>query len=765
MSFKTTGILLVLVGVGLAVWFFAGKGQTSEFDQPKQPTAEKTFLIDPRPEVDGIVRIDVTNEDGQQFTFERKPAEKPAPTTLPAEATATKPGPWEITAPIHTKAEQWVVNALPSAFFNLKSQRAFVPGLGGEPSLKDAGLDPPRGTFVLTSQDGKQYTFQIGASVAVSNDTYLRVLGGGTDDKVHIVARNFDTELRRKLKDYRSKSLFPRKRPEPVALEIDYEGKHYALTRDENEQWIIEQPIKTYADNNKVSGLINRFGALFVKEFIDDAPKSLAPYGLDEPELVIRVRGQADDDGHQPEYTLLVGTYSDLEKKNRYVKLPDQPWVASVAQTSIDPLLPNLSELRDSRLVRFKADDVAAVELATPERTVNLKLEKGEWSGSGDLTNIEPAAVTDLLAAIEDIHAIDYVDQPEAPETYGLDAPRAALRITLRSAVEPVTILVGKNTPSGRNTYVQVSGQSSVLVISSAQADRIAIDPMSLRSRKLFAMRTGDIIAIDSTVDGRQRVLVRDEDWHMTTPPDAPIDAAALRDLLNDVAMLRASAVVGEGHFGDYGLDTPDAVLKFTVSDKAEPPLAGLHVLQLATHDGKTYARKDDEPFVFQLDPTVRSTLTGELIERRLLSIATDKVRAITLKTASGELTFERDSEGWKYATDPFVKLDPKRVGDAVKLLSELRVQRYLAYTGGDVAAGDLSTPAIEAVLTISDDDAISLRFSDADTVDGTRSGAWVEPQRLFVLPPGAIDHLGTTLDDYLPGRDTPDTTPPGHPS
>jgi hypothetical protein len=750
-NFKTTGVLLVLALIGGTVWFVSRDGAPSEFDEPASASTEKPFVIEPQPSGDDVVRIAAVNQHGDSMAFEREPAGESE-----GDAAAGSAG-WRVVEPIETAAERWVVQGLATTFFGLKSQRSFAPGAGGA-AESATGLDKPRAVFTLTTKDDKTYTFTVGAGVAVSNDTYVQVQSGDGAETVHVVPRDLSLEVGRKLKDYRGKSLFPRDRAEPVALQIDYQGTHYSLTRSADEQWIFDAPIKSYADNNKVSGLVNRCTSMYVREFIDDAPASLERYGLAQPELVVRIKGAPDEEGAQAEYAVEVGAFSDLEKQNRYIKLVGQPWVASVAQTSIDPLVPKLSELRDSRVARIESGAAEKIVLTRGETVVTLVKDKGEWTGDGDLATVELQAVGDLLAALEDVRAIDYVDQPGDLSEYGLDAPRMTISVTSSGAVDPVTVAVGANTASDRNAYAQVAGQSSVLVVSSAQADRLAIDPTSLRSRKIFALRTADITAIESTVVGHKRVLEKGNDWKMTEPAEAPIDAGALRDLLNDVALLRAASVVGQGAFGKYRLDDPDTMLEFTVAeaaDEAGGETAGRHSLRLSTVEDKTYCRKDDEPYVFELDATVVPTLTGELIERKLLDVDASAVKRVALVSGEDQVAFERSDNGWTYSSDPYVKVTGARVDQLVATAAGLRVRQYLAYAGGDVSSDDLAAPQFEIELGLDGDRAITLRLSHVDAGDGTRSGAWLQQQRVFVLPSGGADELNASLDWYL-GEDAP---------
>jgi hypothetical protein len=804
-NFKTTGVLLVLVVFGGALWLLQ-RGKAPPEQEPEGPTpAQAPFVLSERPEDKSITRVSIERPGKPRIVFEREPGDE-----------EETPGEWKMTEPVESVATNYMVNSLISTLLNLRTQRE------ADVKAADAGLEPPRATFTLAGAQDKEYVFSVGSEVPFSNDTYLRASPPGGESSIHVVSRNFDVELDRDANAYRDKTLakFPRK--DAVAVEIDYEHRTYRFTRGESDEWVVDEPVKAYADKDKIKQLINNVGNLRVQEFIDNDPESLAPYGLDDPSLTISVRtetqepvqplpeAQTETQPAEPqtrtvveEVGVAVGAFSDLDKKNRYVRRLDQPWVASVPNASVERLIPNLSELRDNRVTRVKSGDVTKVEIdwrpgaAAPHESAALVRQAGRWKGEGDLQDLEIEAVRDLLSALEQLRAIDYIDEPEALSEYGLDDPRCVIRITTRGSVEPLTLKIGANTPSGRNTYVQVEGQSSVQVVSDAQAERLAINPISLRSRVIFDFKPEMFRRIELTVDTDgstgsgprlarastgpssapagetaatvRRVLVHEEGrWEMREPAGAPVDNGALQDLLKNLPRLGARRVAARGAFDEYGLDDPIATLHFVVdvkreetSDEAstqptsartsEPTTETVgHTLRMARVGDATYARRDDGAFVFELNETLDPVLTAELIDRNLFDFKPKNVTGLTIRSGETTLAFERGDSGWTYAPDPFVQLADKKVNNALGKLTALQVKRYLAYSDGDLAAAGLTEAPITITLARKGAEDVTLRITDLEAATGDRTGAWVEPGRIFRLPAEALDGVSFTLDGYV---------------
>ncbi len=788
MNFKTTFILLVLVVVGAALWIFSGRKPAAAPQAETQPKPENKphYIFDPRPERDAIAKV----------TFER--AGKPA-LVFERDTTAQRPGPgtWRMVAPLESPTESYLVDGLATTVTSLQYKRVVKAGAGGV-SLKDAGLDPPAAKLTVHTKDGKDFALEIGKRVALSNDMYVRIAG---DERIFIVSRDLTRDINRKVNDYRAKTLVRLSAANARHVEITHGGQTYDFTRNDAGQWVINEPVRAYARQQKLMGIINGLGSVRVKEFVDDAPKSLEPYGLDKPWLSIRVttekkekvekkdtdKDKAASQPSKPEYktitktyALLVGGWADLESTARYAKLADRPWVVSLTKQQVEKLVPKLDDLRDPRLLRAKRSRIKRIELTVGDQHAVLTKTDGTWHGEGDLAQLDDDAVGKLLDALEDLHAIDFVDDPKEPPAYGLDAPRAVLKLSIAGDVEPVTLRIGKNTPSGRNTYVQVSGQRSIMVISAARAREIAPPPLALRSRTITDFEPARIRRVELTRGEKHYVLARERgaSWRLLEPADAPPDPASTRELANDLARLRARQVVARDAFEQYGLDQPAVTIRFAVAPKMEGPPAPAsapaseptasqaasapapveHTLLVARRGPKTYARYDDLPYVFELDKTVYDVFTQELIRRGLFDITAADVRSLKIEAPGGTVEFRLDDGQWVYPPDPTVKLSQKKVGDFVKQLAALRATAYIAYREGDLEQQGLADAPVTVTIGLKDKPTITLKVGQVRRGELPRKAAWVEQRRVFLLTPGAAQNLMRGLDYYAVPDPTAET-------
>ena len=776
MNFKTTFVLLILAAIGVSLWMVATARQlTTDTDKPEEsPEVTRHNVLEDGPANDDVVFIRFERRDKPTVAFEK----------VPQDEGETQPAQWMMTEPLECAAETYAASGLATMFIGLQYNRSFKLGEDGAVDATAAGLDSPAAALTIRDAKDAEHTLQIGKRVPLSNDTYVRVKG---NDKIFVVSRDFARDIDKKVGEYRAKNLARFSAGDAREMRIEYEGKAYHFSRGDDEEWMLNEPVRAYVLQPKVQALANGLASVRVKEFLEGTPDSLDSYGLAPPYLTISVTTEKQEEikdevveGEPPTtqpvepkfktvtntYALEVGGFADLESETRYIKPADQPWVATATVQQLDKLVPILADLRDPKLTRIKASEATRIDLTSEGATTTLEKTDGRWTGSGDLEQLDRDAVKSLLDTFESIRAIDFVDAPGDPATYGLDVPRASLSVTTAGSVEPVTLNIGADTSSGRNTYVQVAGQQTVMVISAARAAELAVSPISLRSREITSGSPAQITRIEVERGETHYALQRSEKgdkWEMLAPADAPADPESVGALVNDLARLRAKSVVGKDDFDAYGLETPELTISFVMHEPLEGPPAETetqpaapaskdveHTLQVSNIEDRTYARIDDSPYVFELDQTVYADFSQELIKRGLFDIKADAVASLSIETDDGLLEFAREGDEWVFAPDKFVKLSQEEVGQFVQELAELRVSAYMAYSDGDLEKYGLDDPIATATMSLADGSTITLKLAHARAGELPRKAAWVERQRVFLLPPEQAQKLTRDLEYYV---------------
>lgn len=819
MNFRTTAVLLILVLAGGAWWLMMGDRARDTGDAATDSSGELRYVLgDARPQTKDLVRVVVARSGEPDMVFERGDDLDPA-TNVPL---------WRMTSPVASATESYMVDGIAGTLIGLQYRARFAPDAPDAVTAQTAGLDNPVAVYTLADNEGKEYRIEVGRRAALSNDTYVR----GVDGAIYLCQRDFSIDLRRKPSDYRAKGLFKLSRRDATQVRVLHAEMAYELARS-GDDWVMSLPARAHANPEKVNAIVNAVANARVAEFIEDAPAAMDPYGLDKPFLTVYVTTREtrelphdhdnDEDEEEPHgpptevvertFAIAFGAFADMESKHRYVRLLDQPWVASVDKARADEVIAALAELRDTRLARIRADDVTEIEIRSGDDIARLRRGADGWSGEGELARLEADAVRDLLEALEDARAIDFIDHPGPDAEYGLDAPRSEVRVVQRGQVEPLTIQFGAETASARNRYVRLAGQASVAVLSAPQAARIAVTPMALRSRSVFTLDSTRISEVHVRRGERAYVLERDEAgaWTLTEPADTPVDEFRAAALVSDLARLRASGVAARGDFAQYGLDDPELTIEFAVQPEAAPSPAQTadaadepshedaenadhspegdeevetneqteadfaepagetmrqqadsgsaepvrHVLAVGRVDERVYFRKDDDPYVFELDQTVYDVFTAELIRNKLFDFIVDDVAGVRIERDRRTLELMRDGGVWKYAPDLFVELDQGRVNAMVSGIVAWTADEFVAYRDGDLEQEWIELPRASVTLALEDGTNVTLKIDRVRPGAAGQLGAWLEQHRIFRLPAGRAGALRADLDHYVAGEST----------
>src|SRR5262249_47756416 len=139
---------------------------------------------------------------------------------------------------------------------------------------------------------------------------------------------------------------------------------------------------------------------IWAEHFVREPKKDLAEYGLDKPEQTLTIARPGGD-----KVTLLVGKKSPrkVERKTsrpapppqfgqpplpmmdkvveefHYPKLEGNDQVFEIKADKLKDVFVSADTLRDSKLARFKADDVQRLELTLKDSAIVLAKKDGKW--------------------------------------------------------------------------------------------------------------------------------------------------------------------------------------------------------------------------------------------------------------------------------------------------------------------------------------------------------------------------------------------------
>jgi len=648
---------------------------------------------------------------------------------------------WRMSKPVSCPAEADRVTGVKDMLSDMVYERIIGPDDDENDDLL-TGLSKPRWVVTMVDQRDAERVVKIGNNVQ-------RIGAGGiaayvqVGDKTYVVAEDFADKLRKPVAEFRRKKVFGVESDRIIGVSVA--GlENYALSRAD-ETWHVDRPVTCQADADKIKDLVDKIASLSVDEFVDDAPSSLARYGLDVPVLTVTIEAQPPKDplatqpASQPATApatpavtrgVALGAKTDEDRKV-FAKLTGAPGVFTLDADALKDLQPKLLDLRHKKIAEFTASLTSRVdlEIGAAKATLTRKGHVPKWTvalpqkGPGD-----KEAIDTLLEAIKKLEAKSFVDMPNAVALRGLDTPRA--RITVQSFTSPaigrpkpggpkVTVLVGSEGPDG--VAVMRPGQA-VALVPTDDVKNLLKPPARYWEPTLLDLQAADpkekitAVAIRRLKAEPVKLAVRpDGNWQMKAPIDIEADRDNVIKLLDKLEKFKAThiAAVGPKVPEDYAKAKAKITLDVTTESKVPVPtsrpttrpasqpttrpasqpatepaprfktVVKTHRIHVVLSGINAYAWIDgrDVAVVGEFESKLFSELSSEYRNRRLWTFEPDNVTRFKIMPGKDEHVLRREGETWRYTASSTFNVDPDKVKDFLKDVKDLKAVRFVRHT------------------------------------------------------------------------------------
>lgn len=380
-------------------------------------------------------------------------------------------------------------------------------------------------------------------------------------DYAEVLTRDQKAELLNRLLP----DLIDVKPDEVVRIEVDRPagGKRVVVSRAENGQWQMTEPVNVAADGSLVETLARNLANLRRSPDAGTIDKDPKPYGLDTPNATVKVflKGKTE-----PAATLDVGN-----------KTKDRLYVRAGGLTGIDVVDPRLLELateppvkwRDTVLVRVPSFQVEGITIKErePARVVALKRDERRWRMVSPVkVPADDDKAEGLVAELSALHVADGTDGFVEDDVrdlakYGLAEPELTVEVAPFTKLgDPQIVRLGKVVPGKDNQVYAVRGdQNDVVRVEYKRLREAIAGPNDLRSAQVldFTPQRVDRIRIDAhdKVFDLARTGVG---WELLSPVRESADRAAVQTLLSRLAELKTSEFFDPSKVRDPKLDKPE---------------------------------------------------------------------------------------------------------------------------------------------------------------------------------------------------------------
>ncbi|HVP13026.1 MAG TPA: DUF4340 domain-containing protein [Phycisphaerae bacterium] len=782
MNAKTTIALVIALAIAVAGIWWAQSSKTAAKRAPE--TAEPKQLLDP--------------PLGELRGFEIKTGAEPA---VVFEMRDNK---WRIIAPIEWPADDAGVNNDATKIKSLTYVKTYPKGDPDRPTNEQTSLEAPLKIVKLTDKDGKSYVIKIGATQALSKRTYVQREGS---DTIYLVDGDLAADLRKSLSDYRSKRIAEFNQADAVRVEVTGD-RQYTLVKSDG-RWTIDSPVKGRADVAKISSMLKALSGLSVQKFVDDAPKSMRPYGLDPPRLRVAVTteiktpkpatSQPASAPAAPEYDVTTRTIQivlgGVAEKEVFSALASggKPAVFTITEDSANQAVPPLDELRDKKVTNIQTNRVQQITVLSGGSSVRLTKADGNWQmttlAAGETpVPAESAAVDDFLKALRELTATGF-EATELP-TFGFASPRATIELMLEGQLEPERLIVGGLTSSKTGAYVRNEREGFIAVVKVEAADAMIVRPTSFMSRQLLTF-TNSMASKLVLGRGSETCEVAKEqgEWKFVLPIQGQAEVAAVNNIVTDLANLRGRQVVAlAADAGKYGLDAQAVTARITVdmppmrvkkpttqpaaqptttspAEMATPPATQpveefemvpqpprVSTIFVARHEGKVYAMIEGGATICEVDAKVLDDLETELFDTRVIGLDATQARRLEI-AGETSFAFEKSGKDWLLAGEPSFQTDATKITNVLTALKDLKTKRYVKYTGANLPEFGLDKPAIKVTFEMETGQVVTLSISSKGPQGTERyASTSAAPDRVFVITADDAAKFTKQVQDFRRG-------------
>jgi hypothetical protein len=423
---------------------------------------------------------------------------------------------WKLSQPLEASVDNPEAESFLTKIEALKKLRV----VESDPkNLSQYGLDNPAFKIHIKFKDGKEETLLLGDDSPMGGKTYLKLKSNPSV----LLAATSKTNFDKSVYYFRDKTIFNFSSGSIIQIQIKRKEHPLDLVR-EKEEWKVSR--KHRADKDVVLAFLRAIQFSRVKEFTNEKPDSLEPFGLAKPNTTLILT-----DDKKGNYAIDIG----VTEKGTYAKKQNAPGIFKV-----DTKFQNTLEKRDfdfllKTLFEFEEKNAAEINIQSNNKTVIAKkLDKDNWViNSPKETPADMATIRSLLFDLKEAKITEFIKLSTAAlESFGLDKPKRSFSLKL-SDKKSIDVQFGNTNRNGDQIFAKRIGESAVFSISFEATKKLFRSFHELRNKKLFRFETEDINKI--VIETKQTLFEIQKSgstWSLLKPEKMEIKEFLGNDLL-----------------------------------------------------------------------------------------------------------------------------------------------------------------------------------------------------------------------------------------
>ncbi|MBI1861993.1 MAG: DUF4340 domain-containing protein [Deltaproteobacteria bacterium] len=341
------------------------------------------------------------------------------------------------------------------------------------------------------------------------------------------------------------------------------------------------------------------------------------------------------------------------------------------------------SDVQEIVLERMKnppSEDAEATPPPGPVSYDRIHLKKlgDNWALTEPIEDTaDSSAVSSLLSSVITAKQDRVVDDtPKDLSLFSLKDPIIKLTL-IKDSTKKEQILFGRKTPVGFGVYVMNTDRKAVYKASQSVRSGVEKTVKDLRNRSLTSVTRADVNEVE--VSGKANYVLKraEKDAWLLARENLPADANETNKLVGALVDLKATDFPSEDgkNLAQYGLSPAGLRVVLSTSAKDKPRT----VLLLGQASGKTYAKRDDKPTVYEVAADTWSKTTVASEKLRSLEVAHFNrfdIKRIKIERDQEPLDLLKESD-WTLPAEPGTKLDTAKVDTLLTKIQDMKLARY----------------------------------------------------------------------------------------
>src|SRR5215475_2430594 len=373
-----------------------------------------------------------------------------------------------------------------------------------------------------------------------------------------------------------------------------FRGGQTINLENQNNKWVITQPISAAADESVLNSLIGDLVSARIDREFAASGGDLKQYGLSEPAVKLEIKLKSGQT-HRVE----LGSRDEIGV-SAYGKIDGAQNVAILPASILNDSDKSLNDIRDRSVLGATQYEIGSVKVVNESGGYELEKKDSEWNIKSPVTGLaDESSVSSMLADITGAKATEVVSESvDDPAKYGLDKSKVSITARLNTGGER-TVTIGSKVND--NYYAKVSDRPQLLKVDTLFYEKLNTKLASLRSKQFVKLNRDELTKV--YLKNSNVTLVaekKDDKWTVLEPADKKDKEASTFKIFTPLETQATEVIDKPSSAVAAKLAKPAVEVRLT--DKNGKTT----ILKISSADGDSvYVKVDGRPEIYKVEKSL----------------------------------------------------------------------------------------------------------------------------------------------------------------